>query len=136
MEKTEQWRDLDRPEASLIGVQYRGNDRGGHRGAWIVRDAGAARWLFAGTGLHDGSSFGGGGIEIDETSPDSPEPVHVLAEIPNIFGPGFTAQMTYYETRAGAKVFAAGAFSFASAVPTNPVVHSLMDNLWRQLARP
>ena len=31
MEKTEQWRDLGRPEAALIGVQYRGNDRGGHR---------------------------------------------------------------------------------------------------------
>ena len=30
IEKTEQWRDIGRSEASLIGVQYRGNDRGGH----------------------------------------------------------------------------------------------------------
>ena len=29
MEKTEQWRDDGRPEASLIGVEYRGNDEAG-----------------------------------------------------------------------------------------------------------
>ena len=40
----------------------------------------------------------------------------MLAEIPNLFGPGFTAQMTYYETARGAKVFAAGAFTLAGAV--------------------
>ena len=78
-----------------------------------MRDAGGASWLFAGTGLSDGSPFGSGGIEIDKTGPDSPAGVEVLAEIPNLFGPGFTAQMTYYETAAGAKVFAAGAFTFA-----------------------
>jgi hypothetical protein len=134
IEKTEQWRDLGRPESSLIGVQYRGNDGGGHRGAWIVRDAGAAGWLFAGTGLRDGSSFGSGGVEIDKTCGDSPDGTQVLAEIPNLFGRGFTAQMTYYETPAGAKVFAAGAFSLASAVLGDPVVRKLMGNLWRQLA--
>jgi hypothetical protein len=136
IEKTEQWRDLGRPEASLIGVQYRGNDRGGHRGPWIVRDASAASWLFAGTGLKDGSTFGSGGIEIDKTAPSSPHGVKVLAEIPNLFGPGFTARMTYYETPAGAKVFAAGAFTLAGAVLDNPIVNKLMENLWAQLARP
>ena len=124
----------NRPEASLIGVQYRGNDDGGRRDSWIVRDAEAAGGLFAGTGLHDGSSFGGGGIEIDKTGPDLPEGVQVVAEIPNIFGPGFTAQMTYYETPVGAKVSAAGAFRFASAVQADPMVHKMMGNIWRQLA--
>jgi hypothetical protein len=60
----------------------------------------------------------------------------VLAEIPNLFGPGFTAQMTYYETPVGAKVFAAGAFSLASAVSEDPIVRKLMGNLWQRLARP
>ena len=101
-----------------------------------MRDAGAAAWLFAGTGLRDGSSFGSGGSRSTRPRPDSPPGVDVLAEIPDIFGPGFTAQMTYYETAAGAKVFAAGAFRFASAVLGDPVVHRLMGNLWRQLARP
>src|SRR6478736_81815 len=68
IEKTEQWRDLGRPEAALIGVQYRGNDRGEHRRAWTARVPSAARWLFAGTGLKDGSTFGEGGIEIDGTT--------------------------------------------------------------------
>ena len=136
MEKTEQWRDLDRPEAELIGTQYRGNDRGTHRGPWIVRDAGAASWLFEGTGLHNGSTFGSGGIEIDKTSSASPRGVKVLAEIPNLFGPGFTAQMTYYETSAGAKVFAAGAFTIAGSVLNDPTVGKIMDNLWAHLGTP
>jgi N,N-dimethylformamidase beta subunit-like, C-terminal len=136
IERTEEWRDRGRPEASLIGVQYRGNDRGGHRGPWIVRDVSAAPWLFAGTGLKDGSTFGSGGIEIDKTALGSPPDVAVLAEIPNLFGPGFTAQMTYYETPAGAKVFAAGAFTLAGAVLDDPIVNRLMENLWARVARP
>ena len=112
--KTKQWRDLERPEAALLGVQYRGNDSGEARGSWIVRDVPAADWLFAGTGIRPGSRFGEDwGIEIDRTSADSPKGVQVIAEIPDLFGPGFTAQMTYYETEYGAKVFAAGAFTLA-----------------------
>jgi hypothetical protein len=133
MERTKQWRDLGRPEAALIGTQYRGNDSGQHRGPWIVRNVGAAPWLFAGTGLRNGSIFGSGGIEIDKTSVASPRGVKVLAEIPNLFGPGFTGQMTYYETASGAKVFAAGAFTLAGAVIDNPAVTKLMKNLWRKL---
>jgi hypothetical protein len=61
--------------------------------------------------------------------------VHVLAEIPNLYGPGFTAQMTYYETPAGAKVFAAGAFTLAGSV-RDPAVERLMENLWAHLSQP
>jgi hypothetical protein len=101
-----------------------------------VSDALGAPWLFAGTGLKDGSTFGLGGIEIDKTAAASPSGVRVLAEIPDLFGPGFTAQMTYYETSAGAKVFAAGAFTLAGSVLKNPVVGTLMQNLWTRVARP
>jgi N,N-dimethylformamidase beta subunit-like, C-terminal len=136
IEKTRQWRDLGRPEAALLGVQYRGNDRGERRGAWILTAAPAASWLFTGTGLGAGSRFGDDwGIEIDQTTPDSPRNVRVIAEIPDLFGPGFTAQMTYYETRAGAKVFAAGAFTLAGAA-LDPGVPRMLANLWAQLARP
>jgi hypothetical protein len=135
MERTAQWRDLGRPEAALIGVQYRGNDDGHHRGPWIVRDSSAGEWLFAGTGLEDGSTFGSGGIEIDKTAPSSPRGVHVLAEIPNLFGNGFTAQMSFYATPFGAKVFAAGAFTLAGSVG-DPTIAKLMENIWRYLSRP
>jgi hypothetical protein len=136
IQRTSQWRDLDLPEAALIGTQYRGNDDGEHRGPWIVRDTRAAPWLFAGTGLADGSTFGNGGIEIDQAGASSPKGVHVIAEIPDLFGPGFTAQMTYYETAADAKVFAAGAFTLAGAVGKDPVVTQLLANLWHKLSQP
>jgi len=135
IEKTRQWRDLGRPEAALIGVEYRGNDRGSHRGPWIVRATPAASWIFAGTGLAPGSGFGNGGIEIDKTATASPRNVQVLAEIPNLFGPGFTAQMTYYETGAGAKVFAAGAFTLAGSAG-QPQVSRVLENLWERLSLP
>jgi hypothetical protein len=136
IERTEQWRDLDLPEASLIGTAYRANDDGQRHGPWIVRDTRGAPWLFADTGLVDGSPFGNGGIEIDHTTSASPRGVHVLADIPDVLGAGLTAQMTYYETPAGAKVFAAGAFTLAGEVISNRVVRQLVANLWTHLARP
>jgi hypothetical protein len=134
--KTRQWRDLGRPEAALLGVQYRGNDSGEKRGSWLVRDVPAVDWLFAGTGIGPGSRFGEDwGIEIDRSSAASPKGVQVIAEIPDLFGPGFTAQMTYYETRGGAKVFAAGAFTLAGQA-LEPGVPRVLANLWAKLARP
>jgi N,N-dimethylformamidase beta subunit-like, C-terminal len=133
MTKVAQWRHLGRPEAALVGVGYRGNDRGGHRGPWIVRDAGSAGWLFAGTQLRPGEHFGSAGIEIDKTTPASPRSLHILAEVPNLLGPGLTGQMTYYETVAGARVFAAGAFTLAGSV-WEPDIEPLMENLWRHMA--
>ena len=132
IEKTELWRKLGRPEAALIGVQYRANAR--LRAPWIVRAAPASSWVFDGTGLRPGSRFGFGGIEIDETVAASPRGVQVLAEIPDVFGPGFTAQMTYYETPGGAKVFAAGAFFFHRLLETDRQTARMVENLWNRLA--
>jgi hypothetical protein len=126
------WRDLGRPEAALIGVQYLANDKGTHRGPWIVRHAEELPWLFAGSGLRDGMTIGSAGIEIDRTAPASPKGVKVLAEIPNLFGRSYTAQMTYYETPRGAQVFAAGAFTLAGSVLESNI-GKLIDNLWRHL---
>jgi hypothetical protein len=133
--KTKQWRDLGRPEAALLGVQYRGNDSGQHRGQWRLRKASAGRWIFARTGLKPGDVFGSGSIEIDQTAEASPRGTQVLAEIPNLFGAGFTAQMTYYQTQRGAKVFAAGAFTLAGAI-YRPEVTKIVENLWTRLSRP
>jgi hypothetical protein len=136
IERTRQWRHLGRPEAGLIGVQYRAN--AGSlltRGAFVLRDVPAASWLFAGTRLAPGSRFGRDwGIEIDHTSANSPPGVQVIAEIPDLFGPGLTAQMTYYETRTGARVFAAGAFTFAGWIG-DPVIARVAANLWQQLSQ-
>src|SRR6478672_3309061 len=126
------WRDLGRPEASLLGVEYFHNDSGEHRGNWIVRNAQHFAWLLAGTGLGNGGSISNGGIEADHVTSASPRSTRVVAEIPNLYGPGMTAQMTYYE-KAGAKVFAAGAFTLAGGV-RQPKVERLMENLWKRMA--
>jgi hypothetical protein len=132
MTRTTRWRRLHRPEASLVGVQYFGNDRGQHQGPWIVADAPAAAWIFAGTGLERGSSFSRGGIEADATSLSSPRGTQVIARIPNIFGSGRDAEMTYYELPNGASVFAAGAFTLAESV-WSPPVGRMIENLWSRL---
>lgn len=64
----------------------------------------------------------------------SPRGVQVIAEIPNLFGPGMTAQTSYYETPTGAQVFAAGAFYLIRLVHLDPVVSRLVENLWARFA--
>ncbi len=133
------WRDQGRPEAAVLGVQYRANDRGRLQRPFLVRSAATAPWLWEGTGLVDGDTIGaelgGYGIEIDATTPASPPGTIVLAEIPDLFGPGLTAQMSYYETEAGAKVFSAGAMDFGGTALL-PAVSRMLANLWARLAAP
>src|SRR5688500_2647617 len=139
LRRTRLWRDVDRPESALLGVQYRANDDGRRQMPFVVRAASTAPWFFAGTGLGGGAVFGqelgGYGIEIDQTTPFTPPGTIVLAEVPDLFGPGLTAQMTYYETAAGARVFAGGAIDFGGSA-TLPTVRRLLENLWARLASP
>jgi hypothetical protein len=130
-----QFRDLGEPEASLVGVQYRDWWRRRYPSRpFVVRSVAAAPWLFRGTGLRPGDHFGRGyGIEIDSRARSSPPGTRVIAEIPSIFGPGKTAQMTFYRTRAGAKVFAAGAMYFDG--PQSPATARMLRNLWVHLRR-
>jgi hypothetical protein len=139
LRKTGQFRQLGRPEARLIGVQYRANDNGARQGNFQVASTAVAPWLWSGTGIVDGGSFGtavgGYGIEIDAVTPDSPPGTLVLAQIPDLYGPGLTAQMSYYETPAGAKVFAAGSLDFGGSALTDPV-SQMLRNLWDRLSVP
>jgi hypothetical protein len=129
------WRDRGRPEAALLGAQYLDwyRNRYGNRPYRVV---GARRvpWLFAGTGLKNGSLIRGSfGIEIDATTRDSPPGTAVVATIPHIF-PGETAEMTYYSTRAGAEVFDAGTINFGGAANHRSVA-GMLDNLMTHMAR-
>jgi hypothetical protein len=126
------WRDLGRPEASLVGVQYVAY--GSHlRGPYAVVNAKGAPWLFRGTGWRNGSRFGSFGIEIDRVTAASPRGIRVLAEIDNRQGRILMGQMTYYEQR-GARVFAAGAFTLGGSA-TRAYGAKLLENLWRHLSR-
>ena len=131
-----QWRSLGRPEVRMLGVQYRANDDGQRQAPFVVTDHDAAPWLFEGTGLANGDllgeEVGGFGIEIDMTTPLSPQGTKVIAQIPNLFGLGLNAEMAYHETPAGARVFSAGALDFPAVLYT-PQGMQLLDNLWRHM---
>jgi N,N-dimethylformamidase beta subunit-like protein len=129
------WRKLGRSEARVIGVQYVGSDQGQRQAGYTVAGATAASWAFDGTGLTDGDVFGRYGIEIDARTAASPRGIHLLAHIPNLLGAGRSAEMTYYETAAGAKVFAAGSLNFAASLG-RPEVDRLLANVWARLSVP
>ncbi len=129
------WRKLGRPESALVGVQYVGSDHGARQAGYEVTGADTVPWAFAGTGLGNGSVFGRYGIEIDSRTPASPRGIQLLARIPQLLGPGRSAEMTFYETPAGAKVFAAGAINFAASLD-RPEVAQLLENVWARLSTP
>jgi hypothetical protein len=131
LRRAQMWRKLGRPEASLVGVQWAASSP--RQAPYIVQGASATQWAFAGTGLRNGSAFGRYGIEIDSRAPSSPPGTRVLARIPNLIGK-HGAEMTYYETGAGARVFAAGVVDFGASI-TDPAVSRLVDNMWARLAR-
>jgi hypothetical protein len=130
----DEWRDLGRPEAALLGNQYVASDRGQRRAPFTVVGADVAPWAFEGTGLTNGATFGLYGIEIDARSAASPASTQVLATIPDLFGPGRTAEMTYYEHWSGANVFSAGALDFGGQMLLWPQTERIVENVWSRLA--
>jgi len=130
----DEWRDLGRPEEALLGVHYIASDRGQRHAPFTVVGADVAPWAFANTGLYNGAQFGMYGIEIDARGPASPPNVQVLATIPDLFGAGRSAEMTYYEHSSGAKVFSAGALNFGGQIMLWPATQQLLANVWQQLA--
>jgi hypothetical protein len=122
------WHDLGRPEAQLVGPQYVDWNHGTFPNKPYTV-AGRSSWLFKGTSYR---SFGVYGIEVDAIAPSSPPGTRVLARIPNIFGPGKSAEMTYYETPRGSRVFAAGVMNFGGSALW-PQVKPLLANVWRYL---
>ena len=129
------WRSLGRPGSSVVGVQYVGSNNGSRQAGYTVTGASHEPWAFEGTGLSDGDVFGRYGIEIDGRTGASPPGTQVLARIPNLLAGGRSAEMTYYETPARAKVFAAGVINFGASLG-EPAVDRLLTNVWSRLAVP
>jgi hypothetical protein len=129
----DEWRNLGRPESALCGVQYIASDRGERRAPFLVVGEDYVPWAFTGTGLHNGSTFGIYGIEIDARAPETPANTFVLATIPDLFGPGRTAEMTYYEHWSGARVFSAGVLDFGGKILLWRGARRLFENVWDQL---
>ncbi len=127
------WRKLGRPEAALVGVQWSASNYGSGQAPFVVEGAASTPWAFTGTGLHNGSSFGRYGIEIDARAPSSPSATRVLARARDAIGK-HDAEMTYYESASGARVFAAGTPNFTASI-NDPAVSQLVQNVWTRLGR-
>ena len=84
---------VGRPEAALIGVQYRANDDGQQQGLYTVQAA-AARAVAVGrapassTARRSASSSAATGSRSTRRRRDSPPGTTVVAQIPDLFGPG------------------------------------------------
>ena len=131
--RTQTWRLRGRPEAALVGAEYRASGHGPRaQGPFRVQGALVLPWLFAGCGLIDGDSFGNFGLEVDSVGSASPTGTVVVAAIPNLFN-GVTADMTYYAMPNGAMVFDAGALNFELAALTPPV-DCLLRDLYERLS--
>jgi N,N-dimethylformamidase len=134
--KTGHWSNLGRDGERLTGLVYLGWSHARYPNRpYVVTGASAAPWLFSGTGLHNGSTFGDYGIEIDHRGRSPPRSLVTLARIPNDFGPGRSAEMTYYTTPAGAKVFSAGVMNFGGSAMWPPVSR-MLENLWARTSTP
>jgi hypothetical protein len=130
------WSDVGRTGETLAGLVYVGWSKNRFRNRpYVVTGARAAPWFFRGTGLRNGSAWGVYGIEIDQRGDHPPHGMVVLARIVNAFGPGRSAEMTYYTTARGAKVFSAGVMNFGGS-SLFPTVSIMLENLWARASAP
>ena len=127
-------------EANLLGVVY--DDRGIMTAApyQVIDDS---HWVFEGTGLVNGDTFGhesqhqripGGasGHETDKISPSSPANTHVLARGLNPDEGG--AEMVIHEPGNGAAVFSTGSINWPSSLLVDTPVSQITANVVRRFA--
>jgi hypothetical protein len=116
--KTVNWRDapVDRPEASLIGVQYDGQ---GFADLEVTHPDG---WLWEGTGVGRGQKFPGViGPEFDHAFSSSPDNLQIFARsaIRDKEDRDSYADTAYYSAPSGAGVFASGTIGWISQLKTH-----------------
>ncbi|MFF9274199.1 N,N-dimethylformamidase beta subunit family domain-containing protein [Streptomyces griseosporeus] len=113
------WREIDRPEQQLVGIQYQGRVPEPH--PLIVRNAG--HWLWDATGAHEGDEIDGlVAGEADRYFPRAPLPEHderiLLAHSPYTDADGALRhqETSLYRAPSGAWVFASGTFAWSPAL--------------------
>ncbi|MBM3460312.1 MAG: hypothetical protein FJX77_17470 [Armatimonadetes bacterium] len=122
-------------EAGLLGVRF--TDPGIMTAA-PYRVVDPTHWVFSGTGLKEGASFGekslheripGGasGHETDKRSPSSPPGTVLLATGLNPDGGG--AEMVLHETASGGSVFSVGSITWPACVLVDEHVSRITRNV-------
>jgi hypothetical protein len=133
------WADLGLSEAKLTGLAYTAWGRDTYAPFRVLRPG---HWVFAGTGVVAGATFGergrfgaASGHETDKINRHTPKGVVRLARGCNPGGGG--ADMIYFERGDGGRVFAAGSITFTGALAEDRVADRLTRNvLDRFLADP
>jgi hypothetical protein len=124
---------LGRPPSALIGAAYDGWEAHTYPNRpYKVVGANRLPWLFAGTRLANGDTFGLYGIEIDQVDRFSPPGTIVAAQIHDDFGSGHSAEMTYYR-RGAAQVFGAGVMNFGGSADSWAAAWTILRNVWAHL---
>ncbi len=132
--------DLDaresRSDFALAGVGYDGCCFPRSRAVRYAAARGAeferARWLFRGTGIGPGQSFGYAGSESDRIDPQLTPHDHVVAAEAIIAGKHGVVNAALVWSRAGrGEVFATGNYSFLRM--RRSLTWTLLDNVWRRL---
>jgi len=145
-ERGGKWRDLGKPESAVLGVQY--DNRGiGTYSPYQVQNA--SHWVYNGTGVSNGQEFAypnyfniaGSGHETDKMTSFSPTGTILLAKGMNPASAGSSANlggadMVYYESASGAKVFSAGSISFCSTLLNDDIVSSITKNVLDRFIAP
>ncbi|MFF1277705.1 N,N-dimethylformamidase beta subunit family domain-containing protein [Streptomyces marokkonensis] len=113
------WREIDRAEQHLLGIQYAGHVPQPH--PLIVRNAG--HWMWEATGAHEGDGIEGMVAgEADRYFPRTPLPEHeervLLAHSPYTDRAGARRhqETSLYRAPSGAWVFASGTFAWSPAL--------------------
>jgi N,N-dimethylformamidase len=129
-------------EANLLGVVC---TESGIMTAAPYRVVDASHWVYAGTGLRDGDTFGhaslhervpGGasGHETDKMSRYSPPGTHLLAKGQNPNDGG--AEMVYYEVeRSGGAVFSVGSITYVSSLLVDGAISRITRNVLERFLR-
>ncbi len=115
------WRDVGKPESSLVGQMYACYPA---EGTYLVTQP--RHWVFRGT---TGTSFPGlAGHEVDTVMRGSPKNVQILAESPvRCNEKSAVAHTTYYVAPSGAGVFATGTLRWVCAMRGSLCGHGVTD---------
>ncbi|GHK03758.1 N,N-dimethylformamidase beta subunit family domain-containing protein [Streptomyces sp. NPDC003753] len=136
------WREIDRAEQELIGIQYAGRVPEPH--PLVVRNA--DHWLWEGTGAEEGDKLDGMVAgEADRYFPRAPLPDHegriLLAHSPYRDGEGVPRhqETSLYRAPSGALVFASGTFAWSPALDrpghVDPRVQQATANLLDRICK-
>jgi hypothetical protein len=125
-----------RSDFALAGVGYDGccfpRARAAPYAAAFGRDFRRVRWLFRGTGIGPGESFGYAGSESDRIDPELTPRDHVVAAEAIIAGKRGVINAALVWSRAGrGSSFATGNYSFLRM--GRSLTWTLLDNVWRKL---